>query len=54
MGLSNASPVSLLLIFLMIIFIFGTEKLKHIGHDLGEALKNFRRALQDSDTESKS
>lgn len=48
MGLSGISPMSLLLIFLIIIALFGSSKIKNIGADLGEALKNFRRSLNDN------
>lgn len=47
MGLSGISPLSLLLILIIIIALFGTSKLKTIGSDLGEAIKNFRKALND-------
>ena len=45
MGLSGVSPLSLLLIFLIIICLFGTNKLKQMGSDLGDALRQFKRAL---------
>lgn len=47
MGLSGISPMSLLLILLIIIALFGTHKLKNLGTDLGHAIKNFRQALND-------
>jgi sec-independent protein translocase protein TatA len=55
MGLSGISPLSLLLILVIIIALFGTAKLKTIGTDLGEAIKNFRKALNEEqkDTSSK-
>lgn len=49
MGLSGVSPLSLLLILLIIIALFGSKKIKDIGTDLGHALKGFRRAMQDED-----
>lgn len=49
MGLSGISPLSLLLILLIVLALFGTSKLKSMGSDLGTAVKNFRRALQDDD-----
>ena len=53
MGLSGISPLSLLLILGIIIALFGTSKLKTIGTDLGEAIKNFRNALNaDGNTSS--
>lgn len=47
MGLSGISPLSLLLILLIIVALFGTNKLKTLGADLGQAIKNFRRALNE-------
>ncbi|KTD18598.1 TatA protein(twin arginine translocation) [Legionella lansingensis] len=49
MGLSGISPLSLLLILLIVVALFGTNKLKNIGSDLGAAIKNFRRALNEDD-----
>ncbi len=53
MGLSGISPMSLLLILLIAIALFGTNKLKHIGSDLGHAIKQFRRALNDETHDDK-
>ncbi|KTD57586.1 twin-arginine translocase TatA/TatE family subunit [Legionella shakespearei] len=47
MGLSGISPLSLLLILAIVIALFGTSKLKTLGTDLGEAIKNFRQAMND-------
>ena len=52
MGLSGISPLSLVLILAIVITLFGTEKLKTLGSDLGEAVKNFRRALHDENPPS--
>ena len=52
MGLSGISPLSLLLILFIILALFGTNKLKNIGTDLGEAIKNFRRSLNDDNDKS--
>jgi sec-independent protein translocase protein TatA len=49
MGLSGISPLSLLLILIIIIALFGTSKLKTLGTDLGEAIKNFRKATSNED-----
>lgn len=49
MGLSGISPLSLLLILLIVVALFGANKLKTIGSDLGVAIKNFRRSLNDDD-----
>jgi sec-independent protein translocase protein TatA len=47
MGLNGVSPLSLLLILAIIIAVFGTSKLKTLGTDVGEAIKNFRKAMND-------
>jgi sec-independent protein translocase protein TatA len=53
MGFSGISPLQLLLILLIVVVLFGTNKLKNIGSDLGHAIKHFRRAL-DEDKEKES
>ena len=49
MGISGMSPLSLLLIFVIIVLLFGSEKLKQLGGDLGHAIKQFRHGLNDTD-----
>ena len=49
MGFAGIKPLSLLLILLIVLVLFGTNKLKSIGTDLGNAIKNFRRALNEND-----
>lgn len=51
MGLTNNNPLSLLLILAIIVLLFGTGKLKNIGKDLGEAYKQFRRAVNEDKQE---
>lgn len=48
MGFRGMGFGSLLLIFLMVILVFGTKRVREMGHDLGEAIKNFRKGLQDN------
>lgn len=47
MGLGGMSLGSLLLIFLIILVLFGTKKLRNIGEDLGHAVRSFRKGLQE-------
>ena len=55
MGLGGISPIQLLIIFGIVILIFGTAKLKNFGGDLGGAIKGFRKAMHgDEDEDSKS
>ena len=47
MGLGGIGPGSLLLVFLIVVLLFGTKKLRGIGEDLGHAVKSFRKGLQE-------
>lgn len=52
MGFRNFG--SLLLIFLILMMMFGTERLRNAGGDLAAAIRSFRKGLQEDDTEKKS
>ncbi|MBN9286432.1 MAG: Sec-independent protein translocase TatA [Gammaproteobacteria bacterium 39-13] len=54
MGLSGISPGSLILIFLIVVLLFGTKKLQTVGEDLGKALKGFRKGLREAQEEEPS
>jgi sec-independent protein translocase protein TatA len=54
MGLGGLSFQHLLVIFLIVIVIFGTGKLKSIGGDLGNAIKGFRKAMDSNDDQKPS
>lgn len=49
MGFGGISMGSLLLIFLIVLVLFGTKKLRNIGEDLGHAFRSFRKGLEGSD-----
>lgn len=44
---------SLLLMFLIVVVLFGTKRLREIGNDLGVAVKNFRKGLQEEGASDK-
>lgn len=37
----------LLVVLVIVILVFGTKRLKNVGGDLGEAIKSFRKAIND-------
>ena len=41
-----------LVVLLIVALIFGTSRLRNIGQDLGEALKGFRKGMQDPDQQA--
>ena len=45
-----ASPFKLFLVLLIVLLIFGAGKLPQIGDNLGRAIKNFKKAVNDKDT----
>lgn len=53
MGIGGISPGSLILIFLIVVLLFGTKKLSTLGEDLGKAIKGFRKGMQGITDETK-
>ena len=51
MGLGGISIWQLLIILLIVVMLFGTKRLKGIGSDLGDAIKGFRKSMDNSDAE---
>tara|TARA_X000001036_G_scaffold370339_1_gene356807 strand:- start:1669 stop:1827 length:159 start_codon:yes stop_codon:yes gene_type:complete len=51
--MAGVSIWSLLLIFVIVLLLFGTKKLRNIGGDLGEAIKNFKKSVNDDDKSDK-
>jgi sec-independent protein translocase protein TatA len=41
----------LLIIFAIVILLFGTKKLRTMGADLGSAVKGFKKAVSDKDAD---
>lgn len=44
----------LLIIFAIILLLFGTKKLRNLGGDLGSAVKGFKKAMGDDEANAKS
>lgn len=53
MGFGGISMWELLIILLIVVMIFGTKRLKSIGSDLGGAVKGFRKAMSDAESETR-
>jgi TatA/E family protein of Tat protein translocase len=53
-GLIMSFSIPHLLVFLaVVVLIFGTKKLRNLGSDLGSALKGFKKAMSDDETETR-
>jgi sec-independent protein translocase protein TatA len=42
-----------LIVLLIVVLVFGTKKLRNIGSDVGGAVKEFKKAMKDSEVEDK-
>jgi len=47
MGFRNFG--SLLIVFLILMMVFGTQRLRDVGNDLAAAIRSFRKGLQEED-----
>ncbi|MBF12923.1 MAG: twin-arginine translocase TatA/TatE family subunit [Legionellales bacterium] len=46
MGISGISPLSLLLVFMIAVLLFGSKRLSQLGKDLGSAIAGFNDGLK--------
>jgi sec-independent protein translocase protein TatA len=53
MGMHGVSFSSLLLIFLIVVVLFGTKRLRNIGEDVGAALRGLRKGIKEDDQQKK-
>ena len=49
MGFGGISPGSLLIILMILILLFGTNRIKSIAEELGASVKSFRKGLIEED-----
>lgn len=49
MGFRNFG--SLLIVFLILMMVFGTQRLRDVGNDLAVAIRSFRKGLQEDQDE---
>jgi sec-independent protein translocase protein TatA len=45
------SPKHLLMIVIIVLLVFGTKKLRSLGSDLGSAVRGFKKAMSDGESE---
>ncbi|SDU29808.1 sec-independent protein translocase protein TatA [Pseudomonas pohangensis] len=49
MGFGGISIWQLLIILAIVVMVFGTKRLKNLGADVGEAIKGFRKSMNDGE-----
>lgn len=52
MGFGGISIWQLIIILAIIVLLFGTKKLRNIGGDLGNAVKGFKKAVSEDNSET--
>ncbi len=50
MGFGGVSIWSLVLVLAIVVLLFGTKKLRNVGGDLGNAIKNFKKSVKDMES----
>ncbi len=53
MGVSGISIWQLVIILGIVLLLFGSKRLRHLGSDLGNALKGFKQAMSDTGPKTK-
>lgn len=49
MGFGGISIWQLLIILVIVLLLFGTKRLRNLGSDLGNAVKGFRKAMDEKE-----
>jgi len=52
MGVGGISFWQLLIILVIVLLLFGTNRLRNLGGDLGQAIKGFRSAMSEGEQNS--
>lgn len=52
MGFGGISIWQLLIILVIVLLLFGTKRLRNLGSDLGNAVKGFRKAMDEKGAEA--
>ncbi|MEE4329875.1 MAG: twin-arginine translocase TatA/TatE family subunit [Wenzhouxiangella sp.] len=54
MGLGNIGWFQILVVLVIVLLVFGTKRIRHLGSDLGGAIREFRKGVSDDDSSGKS
>lgn len=52
MGFGGISVWQLVIVLVIVVLLFGTKKLRSLGGDLGDAIKNFKQSVREGEDES--
>ncbi len=54
MGFGGISIWQLLIVLVIVLLLFGTKRLRNLGGDLGNAIKGFKKAVNDDEKKAES
>lgn len=47
MGIGNVGIFQLLVVLVIVMLVFGTKKIRNLGGDLGSAIRDFRKGMNE-------
>ncbi len=49
MGIGNIGITQLIIVLVIVMLVFGTKKIRNLGGDLGSAIRDFRKGMNEVD-----
>ena len=49
MGIGNIGITQLIIVLVIVMLVFGTKKIRNLGGDLGSAISDFRKGMNEVD-----
>lgn len=49
MGIGNIGITQLIILLVIVMLVFGTKKIRNLGGDLGSAIRDFRKGMNEVD-----
>ena len=50
MGIGNIGLPQLIILLVVVMLVFGTKKIRHLGGDLGSAIRDFRKGMNEAES----
>lgn len=50
MGIGNIGVPQLIILLVVVMLVFGTKKIRNLGGDLGSAIRDFRKGMNEVET----
>lgn len=51
MGIGNIGVPQLIILLVVVMLVFGTKKIRNLGGDLGSAIRDFRKGMNEVESE---